>query len=105
MGWVYLISELSNGGRFKIGITKNPVNKRMKQLQTGNSNEIFVVNEYNTKNYKEVERYLHRKYNPDKAMGEWFELSHNDVVNFIKTAKHYDDLINSFIPDITKYDI
>lgn len=105
MGIVYLLGEFSDCGRFKIGVSKNPVNRRLKQLQTGNSNEIFVVNEYKTKNYREVERYLHRKYNPDKAMGEWFELSHDDVINFTKTAKHYDDLINSFIPDITKYDI
>jgi hypothetical protein len=105
MGIVYLLGEFSDYGRFKIGISKNPVNRRLKQLQTGNSNEIFIVNEYKTKHYKEVERFLHRKYYSDKALGEWFELSHEDVVNFTKTAKHYDDLVNSFIPDITKYDI
>jgi hypothetical protein len=105
MGTVYLLGEFCNEGKFKIGFTKNSIKSRLKQLQTGNSNEIFIVNEYKTKNYKEVEKFLHRKYYSDKALGEWFELSHEDVVNFTKTAKHYDDLVNSFIPDITKYDI
>lgn len=36
MGYVYLLLETDKNGdeRYKIGITKNPVEKRIKQLQT-----------------------------------------------------------------------
>jgi len=34
MGTVYLLGEFCDSGRFKIGITKNSVKKRIKELQT-----------------------------------------------------------------------
>ena len=49
MGYVYLIGEIDNKGRYKIGSTKaKDVNKRLKQLQTGNSSELFIKEYYET---------------------------------------------------------
>jgi len=40
---VYLIR--GNDGKYKIGIAKNP-KKRIKQLQTGNSDELTLIETY-----------------------------------------------------------
>lgn len=49
MGFVYLIGEDETTNRFKIGVTKcNDINKRLKKLQTGNSNELFIKHVYET---------------------------------------------------------
>ena len=41
MGYVYLIGETGNDGRYKIGSTRaKKIETRLKQLQTGNSSEL-----------------------------------------------------------------
>ena len=42
MGYVYLICDSGHDNMFKIGVTKQPIEKRLKQLQTGNGSEIFL---------------------------------------------------------------
>jgi hypothetical protein len=105
MGTVYLLGEFCDNGRFKIGITTKTVDVRLKQLQTGNSQELFIVNHYTSKNYRPIERYLHRKYCPDRAMGEWFSLSPEAVNNFISDAVYYDNIITNTVDDISIYDM
>ena len=42
-GYVYLINEVDTNN-YKIGISKNPANEgRIKNLQTGNHNELVIV--------------------------------------------------------------
>jgi len=94
MGTVYLLGEFCDNGRFKIGITKSDVNKRIKQLQTGNSQEIFLVNKYDSVNYRKVEGMLHRYYGTSRAIGEWFNLTHKQVMSFSDEAKKADELID-----------
>ena len=55
MGIVYLLCELSENERFKVGVTKRDINKRIKELSTGNSNEIHLVNKFESEYYKKVE--------------------------------------------------
>lgn len=93
MGTVYLLGEFCDAGRFKIGITKNSVEKRIKELQTGNSNEIFLVNKYETENYRKVEGMLHRTFGTTRAIGEWFDLTHEQVISFTKEAEAADEII------------
>ena len=52
MGYVYLILEVNQHGEeyHKIGISKNPPQKRLKQLSTGNPNEIRILNAYESIN-------------------------------------------------------
>ena len=48
MGFVYLICDSGYDSMFKIGVTRQPIEKRIKQLQTGNGSEIFLVNYHKT---------------------------------------------------------
>lgn len=69
---VYLIR--ANDGRYKIGIAKNPA-KRLSQLQTGNSDELKLIETYNSYNARKIESILHNRYAYGKERGEWFNLS------------------------------
>jgi hypothetical protein len=89
MGYVYLVEIIPNEGElfYKIGVTKNEVSKRIKQLQTGTPYQIKLVNSYKTDNYFYVEKILHRQYNHVKLVNEWFDLSLANVNNFIEDCK------------------
>lgn len=90
MGYVYLLMELDKDGneRHKIGITKNHPSKRQKQLQTGNSNVISVLNFYESQNYKNIEKWLHNMYSNQKTEtdNEWFSLTNEQVFGFKETC-------------------
>lgn len=98
MGYVYLLLciESDNKEYHKIGITKNDPIKRLKQLQTGNSNKITLLRAYKSKNYLKVERWMHRKYFGCKtdANNEWRKLTDEQVFSFIKDCEIADDNIN-----------
>lgn len=97
MGKVYLLMSVDDLGneKYKIGITKRKVITRLKELQTGNSNVISVLNQFQTSNYKHVEKWLHRKYSQQKteAENEWFTLTNEQVGNFIETCKEVDKTV------------
>lgn len=83
MGHVYLIGEIGNEGRYKIGSTRaKDVNKRLKQLQTGNANELYIKESYETEYPFKIEKMLHNHFKSSNLMGEWFELSESDVEAF-----------------------
>lgn len=90
-GYVYLILEVNQDGNeaYKIGISKNPAEKRLKQLQTGNSNRISILKCYESNNYKKVEKWLHGRYLSKKtlAQNEWFNLTSDDVLGFLDECK------------------
>ncbi len=82
--FVYL---LSNGSAYKIGISKHP-EKRVKQLQTGSSEVIVLINKYKSKYYTKIETALHSTYGNISTIGnEWFNLSEEDVNNFLTFCK------------------
>lgn len=97
IGYVYLLLEVDKDGceRHKIGFTKNNPNKRLKQLSTGNSNVISVLNQFETPNYKHVEKWLHRKFSKQKteAKNEWFTLTNEQVGAFIQTCTELDNRV------------
>ena len=73
--FIYLIQNKETG-HFKIGRTKN-INKRIKQLQTGSSGELVLVDKFEI--YSKLESYLHNIYSAYNISGEWFDLSYSDV--------------------------
>lgn len=80
MGHVYLLMSTDSDGQvelFKIGITKNSIEKRIKFLSTGNPNTITLIKSYTSKNYKEIEKWLHSRYSLNKTLSknEWFHLT------------------------------
>lgn len=93
-GNVYLIVDWeSTPEKYKIGITKNSVEDRLKQLQTGSSGELVLLNTYSSDNYRKIETILHRGYKSHSTDGgkEWFELPEDRVLNFKKECKKIDD--------------
>lgn len=101
MGYVYLILQVNIEGEetYKIGITKNNPNKRVKQLSTGNSDKIQLLKFYESKNYLKVEKWMHRKYHSYKteSNNEWFALEPEHVISFLKDCKEADNNINFLI--------
>lgn len=82
MAYVYLLGDSGQNNTFKIGITRGAVEKRIKQLQTGNGEEIYLVDYYETEYPFFIERLLHNKFYPKQKRNEWFYLNVDDIVNF-----------------------
>jgi hypothetical protein len=96
MGYVYLIGEIDNKGRYKIGSTKaKDVNKRLKQLQTGNSSELFIKEYYETEHPFKLEKMLHNHFKSSNLIGEWFELSESDTEAFKGVCEEKEKIISS----------
>lgn len=87
---IYLIR--GNDGMYKIGIAKNP-QKRLKQLQTGNSDELKIVETYQTNNASQLESILHNHYAYGKERGEWFDLSIADEARFLCMCENIDKML------------
>lgn len=91
-GYVYLICDNKNEV-FKIGITKKSIEKRIKELQTGNSTELFITNYHETKYPYLIESMLHNHFCANNVLNEWFELKHEDVMNFTEICNMMEDRI------------
>lgn len=96
MGYVYLIGEIGKEGRYKIGSTKaKDVNKRLKQLQTGNSSELFIKESYETEHPFKLEKMLHNHFKSSNLIGEWFELSESDTEAFMGICEEKEKTIEA----------
>ncbi len=96
MGYVYIIGEIGKEGRYKIGSTKaKNVNKRLKQLQTGNSSELFIKESYETEHPFKLEKMLHNHFKSSNLIGEWFELSESDTEAFKGVCEEKEKIISS----------
>ena len=67
------------GTCYKIGKAKD-VQRRIKQLQTGNPLEIELVCYRRFANVFEVESFLHYLFSSNRVRGEWFTLSQFQVI-------------------------
>lgn len=89
--YVYLISN--NLNQYKIGISKNP-KRRIKELQTGNDSNLFIVNQYMSKKYyKQIEKALHNTYKHCNILNEWFELTNNQASMFISECIKIENIL------------
>jgi hypothetical protein len=83
MGYVYLIGEIDNTGKYKIGSTRaKKIETRLKQLQTGNSSELYIKESFETEHPFKLEKMLHYHFKSSNLIGEWFELSETDTGDF-----------------------
>ena len=87
---VYLIR--GNDGRYKIGIARNP-KKRIRQLQTGNSDKLTLIETYQSENAFKIETALHNRFSYVRQEGEWFDLSITEESKFIEICKSIDESI------------
>lgn len=92
-GFVYLISDDFNGV-YKIGASRNSTTKRLKQLQTGNSNELILLETIESDYPYRLENILHRRFRSKLAHGEWYYLTEDDVKNFKETCKQINEIID-----------
>ena len=76
---VYFITDSKD---IKIGYTKNDVTKRLKQLQTANTNKLYLLGYIDGP--KELEKELHKKFLKYKKRhnGEWFSAD-DEIIEFI----------------------
>ena len=88
---VYLIR--GNDGKYKIGSAKEPKH-RLRQLQTGNSDKLEIIEVYQSENARKIESALHRHYSYVRNVGEWFDLSVKEEVDFTKQCKLIDESID-----------
>lgn len=92
-GFIYLIADYTNEA-YKIGVSKNKVTKRMKQLQTGNSTELVLLETYHTEYPYRMESILHNRFKHKNIHNEWFALDMDDIVNFQQTCQDVDKTIH-----------
>lgn len=96
MGYVYLIGESNDSNLFKIGATKKKnIDERKKELQTGNPNELNVVDYFETTKPYKLEKMMHNHFKNANELNEWFRLEKDTVNNFKNTCQHYQNIIDS----------
>lgn len=81
-GYIYFLDD--HNGHIKIGITDN-LERRMKQLQTGNALELTLIHHIKVGDMTEafeLESLLHHALNNSKVKNEWFEK--DAVMKFLK---------------------
>jgi hypothetical protein len=88
-GYIYLLECVSNYDViYKIGFTKHEnVNKRIKSLQTGNTDTIKCVYLFESKHNRLLETTIHNLYSYKRKGGEWFDLTLDEVTNFPKLCE------------------
>lgn len=96
MAFVYLIGESDNENVYKIGVTKKKdINERIKELQTGSSQPLYVKDYFETDYPYKLEKMLHRHYHNKNLLNEWFELNLDEVKSFKSTCNKYSLIIES----------
>lgn len=84
---VYLMQE-EGTNNFKIGFTSKDLKTRKSGVQTGNSNNVYLIHFFETKvPGRKLELSLHAYFKLKRKKGEWFILEKSDVDNFIEVCK------------------
>ena len=100
-GHVYV---LETDGGIKVGKTKDTVQKRIKNLQTGNVNDIKILYDYHTCNQDLLERYVHfilQRYRCNSNR-EFFDCNVEYIINVIRIAGNVLDTLKSSFETITE---
>jgi predicted GIY-YIG superfamily endonuclease len=87
---VYLFK--SDSGPYKIGVSTRP-NKRLKEHQTGNPDNITMVHCYPTELAYRVEYAIKNYLESYKINREWFDLPLEIEIGFIELCKKYEENI------------
>lgn len=95
-GYIYLI-ENTETLEYKIGITRNDPEKRLKQLQTGSAAILDLKAWFHTKYPYRLESILHKNYAPSHVHGEWYALTSEQVENFLVVCTKNDQAIISLL--------
>lgn len=91
--FVYLICS-NQTGTYKVGMTKNDPEKRLRQLQTGHPYELHIVDVFASQNARYVEKMVHHEYASVNTKNEWFELTPEQVGKFRNLCEKYENIYN-----------
>lgn len=99
-GILYLICDPLNDS-YKIGVTtRKNVDKRLKELQTGNSSSLFVMQTFYSKHLFQLERVLHKHFYGKKELNEWFKLDADDCKYFLDNCRKYENIFDTYESNI-----
>lgn len=99
---IYLISSKYDDKKFyKIGWTKRDPEKRLKELKTGNSQNLKIEFVFKSKFGPKIESNLHRKFSSKRKNGEWFELNEEEAYNFINECQDQHNMFQTLIENNT----
>lgn len=105
---VYLVcAEIGDERLYKIGYTRRPIEKRIKELKTGNAADFYIIDSFQSKWGTKIESILHRNLSSKKVNGEWFLLDDSDIKSFSKRCNeiHYNlELVSKSLYYIEKGD-
>jgi hypothetical protein len=93
MNKIYLIKSL-NEGVYKIGVSKYP-NTRLQAIQTGNPSEVQLLYVFESDYAYKIETSLHNRYSHFNTHGEWYELSIQEEISFLKTCAKIEESFKS----------
>ena len=107
-GYIYIIKETSKLGRYKIGKSKNPID-RISSLNVSSSDSSLIIDrQFETIDMDSAEKTIHCILKPYKIKkrNEWFffknEIELNNAINvivkcleFIKQYRNHDDFIDN----------
>jgi hypothetical protein len=106
---VYLIKAVSSSGdvSYKIGKSVNP-QKRVKELQTGNSNKLEISCVYDTQYVNLLESTLHIHFKQFRMEGEWFAIDESVEDTFISICDKYEknfDILreNTYVQNLKRF--
>ena len=92
-GYVYLLCD---GDKFKIGMTRQSnIMNRVKELQTGNPNEIWVHSYFKTEYPNKIEKMMHALHASSNIKNEWFEMNISEVLNFKNECQKCEDILKA----------
>lgn len=87
MYYLYVIGNNTN--RQKIGISKD-VDKRLKNLQTGNPDKLTIHYKIECPTIKDtlkLEKKIHAELSYKRLSGEWFNMTVEEAVNYLEFAR------------------
>jgi len=93
-GWVYVLHFDIPGKKsnfYKIGLTKNPVENRIAQLQTGNPFKIIEAHSFESECIGLLEGHLHKIFAKKRFRKEWFELTPSYFTKVKTEGKKFND--------------
>lgn len=92
-GYVYLLCD---GDKFKIGMTRQSnIMNRVKELQTGNPNEIWIHSYFKTEYPNKIEKMMHARHASSNIKNEWFEMNISEVLNFKNECQKCEDILKA----------
>lgn len=71
MAYVYLIRQ-GHDDLYKIGSTRKHPQDRLRELQTGNPEELHLIAHYKTEHFQKIEHLMHIAHEKYHVTREWF---------------------------------